>query len=189
MSKKALSFILISFVLFFSIGIIFTPTFFAHKVSRISIDKEINLPLILNSKKELTLLFFGYSGCTDICAPRLQSLSKFYSSLDTRYKNQITIEFIDISVPIDKELPQKFAKYFHSDFKGTYLSNNILRDYTRAFSVYFSQSLFDKTEYDHTTHLYLLQKKQNIKKLKYIYNAYPFDYKQITLDIKGLLDE
>lgn len=172
-----------------SVIIMIIPTFFTKGVSRIVIEKEINLPLVLNDDKNTKIVFFGYSGCTDICAPRLDSLSIFFKSLPTELKEKVGLEFLDISLPIDNTLPQRFAEHFNNDFKGIYLAQDTLREYTRAFDVYFSQSLIDQYEFDHTSHIYLVTKKNNIKKIRYIYHAFPYDYEQIKKDIKGLINE
>ncbi|MCX6076626.1 MAG: hypothetical protein NTW78_07025, partial [Campylobacterales bacterium] len=60
--KKAYLAFMLLLVIAVSILIVLLPTFFTKNVSRISSDKEINLPLILNDEKGIKLLFFGYSG-------------------------------------------------------------------------------------------------------------------------------
>lgn len=182
-----------SFLLFLiviiSVIIMIIPTFFTKGIARVSSDKRLNLPLILNDKKDIKLLFFGYSGCRDICTPRLYSINDFYHTLDSSIKKRVGVEFLDISTPCDKTLPLRFAQFFNKNFKGIYLDKNILRDYTKAFNVFFSPSLLEENEYDHTSNLYLVKKTQGEKVLRYIYHAYPYNYKQITLDIKELLNE
>ena len=64
-----------------------------------------------------------------------------------------------------------------------------MRDYTKEFEVYFSQSLFDKEEYNHTDNLYLVQKREGKKFIRYLYNTNPYNFKQIEIDIKELLNE
>ena len=165
------------------------PTFFTNGISRVAIHKEVNLPLILNDDKDVALVFFGYSGCSDICTPRLYSINEIYNSLHVDVKKRVDVEFLDVSVPVDNTLPVRFAAFFNPDFKGIFLNSKILREYTRAFDVYFSQSLSDTTEYDHTSNLYLLKKTDIKKELRYIYSSYPYDIDQINLDIKELLNE
>ena len=189
MKKKLYATLVLVLVVFISIGVMIIPTFFTKGVSRVVLNKELILPLILNDEKDIKLLFFGYSGCADVCTPRLYAIDKFYKTLDTKTKQRVGVEFLDISVPIEKDLPQRFAEFFNPNFKGIYLSNEVLRMYTKEFFVYFSQSLLDKTEYDHTTNIYLLKRNKNKKELRYIYNSFPYDFKQINLDIKGLLNE
>ena len=176
-------------VVLVSILIMIVPTFFTKGISRVSLNKEITLALVLNDEKDIKIVFFGYSGCSDICTPRLKSLAEFYESLDDTTKRRVGVEFLDISVPHDRTLPSRFAEFFHKEFKGIYLSQKSLREYTRAFSIYFAQSLSDKTEYDHTTNIYLIKKRDKIKEIRYVYNSYPYDLKQINIDIKELLNE
>lgn len=183
----ALSLLLL--VIAVSILIMIVPTFFTKGISRVALNKEFNLPLVLNDHKDVKLVFFGYSGCRDICTPRLYSIDEFYKTLDKETKKRVGVEFLDISVPYDKTLPSRFARFFNSNFKGIYLSQNTLRAYTKEFNVFFSPSLMDETEYDHTSNLYLVKRTPGKKELRYIYSAYPYDYKQISLDIKELINE
>ena len=169
--------------------IMIIPTFFTKGISRVSLNKEVNLPLLMNDEKDIKLLFFGYSGCRDICTPRLYSIDEFYKTLDTETRKRVGVEFLDISIPLDKTLPLRFAQFFNPDFKGIYLPQTRLRDYTKAFDVFFSQSLIDETEYDHTANLYLMKKTPGKKELRYVYSAYPYDYQQISQDIKDLINE
>ena len=97
------------------------PTLFTDGISRVSINKEFDLPLILNDEKDIKIIFFGYSGCTDICTPRLYAINELYKTLDTKTKKRVGVEFVDISAPYDETMPSKFAKFFNSEFKGIYL--------------------------------------------------------------------
>ena len=187
--KKVHAGLILLLVITVSILVMIIPTFFTKGVSRVSLHKEVNLPLILNDEKDIQLIFFGYSGCRDICTPRLYSIDEFYKTLDKETKKRVGVEFLDISVPYDETLPLRFAQFFNPDFKGIYLPGNILREYTKEFNVFFSPSLRDEREYDHTANLYLVKRTPGKKELRYIYSAYPYDYKQISLDIKELINE
>lgn len=189
MKNKLHSITILFFVVAISVLIMILPTFFTKGVSRVSMNEEIKLPLILNDEKDIKILFFGYSGCVDVCTPRLASLAEFYENLDESVKSKVGVKFLDISTPFDKTLPSRFAQFFNKEFKGLYLSQEVLYKYTKPFSVYFAQSLSDKMEYDHTSNVYVVKKNQEIKSLRYIYNSYPYDFKQITIDIKGLINE
>ena len=180
---------LLFLIILISIFIMIAPTFFTKGVSRVSTNRVLNLPLVLNDEKDIKLVFFGYSGCYDICTPRLYSINAFYSTLDADIKKRVGVEFLDISVPNDETLSLRFAQFFNEDFKGIYLGRNVLRDYTKAFNVFFSPALLDKNEFDHTSNLYIIKRTAEKKMLRYIYHAYPYNYKQISLDIKGLLNE
>ncbi|EDZ61926.1 conserved hypothetical protein [Sulfurimonas gotlandica GD1] len=119
----------------------------------------------------------------------MQDISTLYKSLNSETTKRVGLEFLDISTPDDETLPNRFANFFNEDFKGIYLDKNTLRDYTKVFSVYFSKSLMDKTEYDHTANLYLIKRSKNKKEIRYIYNSYPYNLHQIKLDIEELLHE
>ncbi|MFT5661548.1 MAG: protein SCO1/2 [Sulfurimonas sp.] len=189
MKKKIYSSLILLIIISISILVMILPSFLTKGVSRVSLHKELQLPLLLDDEKEIKLVFFGYVGCVDICTPRLQALNEFYNSLSEDAKQTVGITFIDISIPSDTTLPNSFAKFFNKDFKGIYLDNNTMRAYTKAFQVYFSKSLLNKKEFDHSTNLYLIKKENNKKYLRFVYSAYPFDFKQIHSDIEELESE
>ncbi|WP_321779077.1 SCO family protein [Sulfurimonas sp.] len=186
MQKKIYAVLIIGFVVAISISVMIIPIFFTKGISRTKLNKEFTLPMILSDEQDIELVFFGYSGCTDICMPKLFDIQKLYDTLEKNIKQKVGVIFVDISMPKDEELPQRFAEFFNIEFKGIYLNQTILRDYTKVFNVYFSQSLLENTEYDHTTNLYLVKKSKGKKEIRYIYNAYPYDIKQIKQDIKEL---
>ena len=189
MKKRVYGAVLIVALFLFSVVIMILPTFFSDTNSRYETKQEIRLPLVLNDDKDIKLIFFGYSGCSDICAPRLEDLSKIYAGLDDSLKKRVGVEFLDISTPYDTTLPQIFATYFHKDFKGIYLDDKVLRSYTKEFSVYFSKSLMDENEFNHTTYLYIAKRDGSQKFIRYIYNTYPYNEEQIIKDLQGLINE
>ena len=189
MKKKVLASFLILSVIFLSLLVMILPSYFQGDLSRASIQKEVQLPLLLNDKKDIALVLFGYAGCVDICTPRLSSLATYYKSLSPSIRKRVSVEFFDISIPINQDLPTQFASFFHPDFKGIFLPQKLLRKYTKAFDVYFSRTLMDTTQFNHSANLYLVQKKQGKKIIRYIYNSFPYDFKQIDLDLQGVLDE
>lgn len=186
MKKKITAFFLILLVIVISSSIMVLPSFFTKGISRIELKQNLDLGLVLDGVHDIELVFFGYAGCFDICTPRLEILSSWYSSLPEERRKKFTLRFMDISIPDNKSIPDSFAKTFNPDFKGVFLDKNILRVYTKAFNVYFSKALIDETEMDHTAHLYLLNKSKEGKQLRYIYTAYPYDFNQIQSDIEGL---
>ena len=189
MLKKLLPAFIILFVILISISIMILPTLFTKGVSRVELNKELTLPLILNDTQDIELIFFGYAGCIDICTPRLETLSLFYKELPKSLQKRVNVLFLDISQPLDHTLSQRFSESFHKEFKGIYLKEAILRDYTKAFGVYFSPSLSDSTEFDHTSNLYIVKRTDSKKVLRFVYSAYPYDYEQIRTDIKELIND
>ena len=186
---KLYAFALLFSILLISILIVILPTFFTKGVSRIELHKEIVLPLILNYNQDIKIVFFGYSGCADICMPRLSAINEFYSGLNQNTQERVGVEFLDISIPENKNVPSDFAISFNKDFKGIYLDKTILRTYTKEFNVYFSKSLMNNEEYDHTANIYIVKRTTNKKEIRYVYNAFPYDFVQIKIDIEDLLNE
>lgn len=189
MKRKLLAIGLLLLAFFVSFGMMLIPTFFTQNISHISLSQSFQLEHILDETEDVELVFFGYSGCADVCSPRLASLGEFYEKLPTNLKKRVGIRFIDISSPEDVTLSQRFAHYFHKDFKGVNLEAQELREYTKEFGVFFSRSLSEELEFDHTSHLYLVKKEAEVKKIRYIYSAYPYDTKQIKTDIEELIKE
>lgn len=176
-------------VFFISVVIMILPSFSTKGVSRIPLNQDIELGLILDGNHHLELVFFGYAGCQDVCTPRLEKLGEWYRTLSVKMKERVRLKFFDLSIPKDKNLPDAFAKAFHESFKGVYLDAGILRIYTKAFNVYFSRSLIDETEMDHTSHLYLVKKDNRGKQLRFIYTAFPYDFEQIQFDLEEISNE
>lgn len=170
-------------------GVMVVPTLFTKNISRIEATQSFSLEDILNAEQSVELIFFGYAGCSDICTPRLASLALFYKALPMEMQEHLGVRFIDISNAQDATLSQRFASYFHKDFVGITPQSRSLREYTKPFDVYFAPSFQDAGEFDHTAHLYLVSKRKGIKQIRYIYTAYPYDFKQIRSDIKELLNE
>lgn len=180
---------LLLLVILVSVLVMALPSFHTKELSRIILSQEIDLDLLLDADQDVELLFFGYAGCTDVCTPRLSDLGRWYASLPEKMRERVALKFLDLSVPEQKSLPMEFAKAFHPDFQGIFLSEKELRRYTKAFSVYFSSSLTQQSEFNHTAHLYLLKRDSRGKKLRFVYTAYPYDFKQIKSDIEELIHE
>ncbi len=189
MKKKTSALLLILTVLALSVLVTILPSFYTKGVSRVELKQDLDLELVLDKSHDIELVFFGYAGCADICTPRLQDLGRWYSTLPQKFQKRMTLKFLDLSTPEDKGVPDVFAKAFHQNFQGVFLDDHILRVYTKAFSVYFSPSLMDENEMDHTAHLYLLKRDKEGKELRFIYTAYPYDFRQIQSDIKALIRE
>jgi protein SCO1/2 len=180
---------LILTLILFSLAIIALPTFFIKDGGRVTIDRTISLPLIDQQDTPLLLLFFGYTGCVDICTPRLQQLGSMISELPADIQQRSKLLFFDVSKPEVAQVSDDFAKSFSDRFEGVPINDGRLDQYTRAFDIYYAPSLSDPYEYDHTPHLYMLKKEKNRYHLRHIYYAYPYNEKQLVSDIKALLNE
>jgi protein SCO1/2 len=179
------------FVLVIAIAMVITvlPTFFTKGISRVALQQDIDLELVLSSDKDIEFVFFGYAGCLDVCTPRLQQLGTWFASQPQKVQERVGVRFFDLAVPTDQSVPHTFAQSFHKSFQGVFLSEKVLRSYTKAFSVYFAKALMRDGEIDHSAHLYLVKRYKKRKQLRFIYTAYPYDFKQMSLDVEELLHE
>ncbi len=187
LDRRTLLYIILAILI--SAAVMVVPTFRSQGISSVKVDKEFTLPLILEDRKDIKLVFFGYSGCDDICTPHLNSIDKLYRRLTPAEQQRVGVEFVDISSPHDVTLPERFARFFNDSFKGIYLKSDEVRKYTRVFGVYFAPSLDGSGSIDHTASLYLVQKRDGRKYLRAIYSAYPYDETGILADIKELTNE
>jgi protein SCO1/2 len=68
---------------------------------------------------KLVLLFFGYTGCVDVCPMTLWSITNAFSSLKTDELDRVTAIFI--SLDPERDTPtvlQKYTEYFHPNITG-----------------------------------------------------------------------
>lgn len=180
---------LIVTLILFSLAIIALPTFFVKGGGRVVMDRSVALPFIDRQELPVLMLFFGYTGCIDICTPRLHQLGTMVSGLPAGIRQRIKLLFFDVSKPELPDVSDDFAKSFSERFEGVPINDGRLDRYTRAFDIYYAPSLSDPYDYDHTPHLYILKKEKNGYHLRYIHYTYPFNEQQLISDIKVLLNE
>jgi len=183
-------------VLFFIFLLIAVPAiqslFFAQQTTgKIIVDKNIDAPYLASSDKDLILVFFGYVGCVKVCSPILKQLSDFYDSAEfSPIQPLVSFSFVNLMPQLESNQPDLFAKSFNPKFKGIYLSQKELMGIDRQFSLFFSNSLRDKGEIDHSDHLYLLQRQKNgVLVLKNIYTTHTLNQKILIEDIRKIQKE
>jgi len=179
--------------LFFIFLVIVAPLmqslFFSHQSSgKMVINQKIDAPYLHNTDKEFILLFFGYVGCVKVCTPILHNLGEFYNSVEfSPLKPFVSVTFVNLMPELEPNQPQLFAKSFNPMFEGVYLTQKELMGIDRQFSLFFSKSLRDSNELDHSDHLYLLQRQENGELiLKNIYTTHPLNEAMIITDIVAL---
>jgi protein SCO1/2 len=183
-------------ILFFILLLVIMPFvqtfFFAQQTSgKIVINQPIDAPYLQHSRKKLTLVFFGYVGCTKVCTPILHQLDDFYDSPSfAPLKPLVGFSFVNLMPEMTPDQPQVFAQSFNPAFDGIYLTQKELMGIDREFSLFFSKSLAEAGEIDHSDHLYLLETKKNGHViLKNIYTTHPINYPLIIADIYTYLNE
>lgn len=191
MNKKiilaSLFFIILLIILPFTQALVFTQ----QTSGKITVEHSIHAPCLTTAEKDLSLVFFGYVGCTKVCTPILYQLDALYDSAEfAPVKPFVGVAFVNLMPEVQQDQVKSFAKAFNPDFKGIYLTQKELMGIDRGFGLFFSKSLSNPTEIDHSDHIYLIKKeKSGIVVLKNIYTTHPLNQEQIIADIKHYVRE
>ncbi len=182
-------------VVFFIILLMAIPLFqaflFTHQTSgKIIVEKQVDNSFFKHPSKNLSLVFFGYVGCTKVCTPILYQLDSFYDSAEfSPLKPFVGVSFVNLMPDVQPDQPKAFAQSFNPNFEGIYLEQKELMGIDREFNLFFSKSLSEPSEIDHSDHLYLIEQKNGVVVLKYIYSTHPINRELIISDIKRTLSE
>lgn len=183
-------------VFLFIMMILVIPTvqsllFASHTTGKMIIEKELAAPYLQGSEKEMMLVFFGYVGCVKVCTPILQELDKLYDSKEfAKNKGNVDLMFVNLMPELEPDQPDRFAKSFNPSFKGVYLTQKQLMSLDRELGVYFSKSIGDSAQIDHSDNLYLVKKqKDGTLILKSIYSMHPLKSEMLISDIEKMSNE
>lgn len=164
----------------------FISLLFTHQnAGKICVEKEIDAPYLEHVSKDVFLVFYGYVGCTKVCTPMLHRLNAFYSSRAfDPYRNEVGFVFVNLMPEIQPDQPEKFAHFFNPAFEGIYLESRELMEIDRTLGVYFSKSLNDPLELDHSDYIYLIRKDKGGRLvLLNIYMTHPLNQKLVLDDL------
>ena len=180
-------------VFFFMVMAIIIPLaqsilFSNRSTGKITINEQLSAPYLLGSDKQYMLVFFGYVGCTKVCTPILHELDAMYESKNFDViRDRVELVFVNLMPELEPDQPDLFAKSFNPHFRGIYLTQSELMNIDRELGVFFSKSISDTTELDHSDHLYLVEKKKDgTLVLRSIYTTHPI-VRQFVIDDISLL--
>lgn len=92
-----------------------------------------------NFKGKLTLMYFGYSHCPDICPGDLQVMGSALDKLGPK-ANNINAVFVSIDPERDTtEALSKFLPYFHKNIIGLTGTKDETKEITKAYRVYYAR--------------------------------------------------
>ncbi len=191
MKKKVILSAAFFIFMLIAVPLILSLSFSNQTSGRIVVDQRVNAPYLKNSDKDWMLIYFGYVGCTKVCTPILHHLDEFYdSSSFLPLKNSVGFYFVNLMPEVQPGDPDQFAKAFNKQFNGFYLTQRELMSIDREFNLFFSKSLSDITELNHSDYLYLVHRQTNGDLiLKNIYMTHPLNQKLIITDISKLQKE
>lgn len=125
-----------------------------------------------NMKGKLSLVYFGFTFCPDICPTSLQKLTNVLTTLD-KYKIDILPIFITVDPSRDsQELLKEYLGHFHPKFVGLTGTEEEIRDVADLYKVFYAKAegaekAGDNYMLDHSSFVYLMDK--NGKYLKHFY--------------------
>lgn len=185
MPKKAVLAILLLILFGMGAPLIFSAFFSTQVQGKIVVNRPIDAPYLQDGTQQLQLVFFGYVGCTKVCTPILQEMSSFYNSESfASLKPYVAFTFVNLMPEVESDQPQTFAESFNRDFRGVYLTQRQLMNIDRDFSLFFSKSISEAGEINHSDYLYLVHRDKNgALKLINIYMTHPLRQEMLIEDI------
>lgn len=119
-------------------------------------------PVTLSSLRgKIVVLYFGYTGCPDVCPTTLANLREALNQLGSQADE---VQVVMVSVDWKRDTPESLASYlsaFHPDFLGLTGSQAQIDAVTRDFGIYYLLNLPDKNGYysvDHTATVQVLNR-------------------------------
>lgn len=122
-----------------------------------------------NLKGSLSLIYFGFTYCPDICPYSLNKLTRIIEVLD-KYSIETKPIFITIDPERDRvEILQPYLKNFHGKFIGLTGSKESVKKVAELFKVYYAKSSGSAGQnnymMDHSSFIYLMDKKGDCVKI------------------------
>lgn len=124
-------------------------------------------------KGRLSLVYFGFTFCPDICPTSLQKLTNILSTLD-KYNIDVLPIFITIDPSRDSsKLLKEYLGHFHHKFIGLTGTEQDIKKVAQLYKVYYAISENEKTPnsnymLDHSSFVYLMDKQGKYVKHFYL---------------------
>ncbi len=137
---------------------------------------------------KLSLYFFGFTQCPDVCPTTLLSLSEMLALLDEGEREQVRV--VLVSIDPERDTPEVLKAYlanFGADFEGLTGSSAQIKQLAASFKVFYRKIPLKNGTYtmEHSANLFLLDKQGNAK-LFYYGDVKP---ESLASDIKTLLND
>ncbi len=142
-------------------------------------NKSLGKIPLSHFKGKISLIFFGFSECYDICPLTLKRLAKIYKDIGEPKDLQIIMITVDPATDTI-EAVQNYASSFHESFLGFSGTNSEIADAAKAFFVGYQD--LGNTQFNHTDAVYVVDKESKIRR---IYGQ-P-DLRYLEYDIKTIL--
>ncbi len=132
-------------------------------------DQNGEIFSLQDNRGKITLLFFGYLSCPDVCPVTMSKISRVYSLLTSQEAENIKTVFI--SVDTSRDTPEKMKEYlefFSMDAVGLVgkkqLVDKIVADYMAWYEEVIVTSSLGYL-INHTSYIYLIDQKGHVRYL------------------------
>jgi protein SCO1 len=149
--------------------------------------------LLSDYQGELSLVFFGYTYCPDICPMTLANVSQAYKTLEAESSDLVQdLNVVFVTIYPERDTPERLAEYvplFNPNFHGVYVAQDELDPVKSAYGVYAEKSQLPEgqtaAEYlmDHTAGVYVIDRQGNLRAL-FKHDVLPQD---LVADLEALL--
>lgn len=155
------------------VGLLFDDPQPAAEITGVNYDGS---PFQLSDLRgQLTLVFFGYTYCPDICPFTLVEMAEAYKQLAEESPKLVEdLNVVFVSVDPERDTPERLAQYipnFHPDFYGVYVEPEDLARVKAAYGIYAEKREVDPNTsagvyfMDHTASISLVDRNGNIAAL------------------------
>lgn len=131
-------------------------------------DTTGQLRTLADYKDKVTVVFFGFTQCPDVCPTALAELAQTMNLLGD---DADQVQVILISVDPERDTPEILSAYvnaFHPGFVGLTGTPEQLRDAAQSFKAYYAKAPGPTSEQytmDHTASFYVFDKKNDVRVL------------------------
>lgn len=186
MSKKKLFFGILLIIISFLMITFINFVYLLSDSGKIEKEVSVDFKFLKEEKKPVVILYFGFTGCSNVCIIALNQINTLYKTIDDK---KVSVYFINLLTDVEKGLSNKYAKSFNEDFVGLDFTKSSLLEITTKLRVNFAPSLLNKEEINHTGFLYLFEKKDDLYIQKYVYTNTPYDINLIKEDVNNILKD
>lgn len=114
----------------------------------------------------ITLLYFGYTYCPDVCPATVATIAQVFNQLDA---SPDVMQFMMISVDPERESPEALDAYmhrFHADFRGLWIERPQLELIMASYGVIAEREPSENPEnylITHTARVFLIDQEGNLR--------------------------
>jgi protein SCO1/2 len=133
------------------------------------IDQDAKIFNSDSLKGKLSLVYFGFTFCPDICPMSMQKLTEV---INTLRQYQVDVTFVFVTIDPERDTPEvlkEYLKNFDNKFIGLTGSKEQIQQVADQFKVYYSKA-HDQGNYmvDHSSFTYLMDHEGNYLKHFYL---------------------